>query len=360
MNIQSALAACRYEIARLVKSIVQLLSWLVIFALAASAYGLLRALHVFSIQTAVASGLIFLSVAAVFLFAKSRVPDRKSWIGVHASIVAVGIAAVCWVPQWSGYIVEITFLLFVITPRVLYQIAHRRTVAGYERAAAFYGRLVCLFHPSKQLRFNSSLLTARALGSTEEKVSALRALAVRATPEQFALLNCLIPLAQDDWDGVLAQLHSAGDTISALKWLEILTLGRLGRIDQMIITYASAQSILSASDLRLCRLYVLAFSGRVDAVRSLLSQQLRFVRPRNKAYWIFIASEAAGTRDEDARRLLESYVRAADETFRRAAQRYLNAGPTPWGVVLSAESRTTIAAIEKTLGKTKLDRGLRR
>jgi hypothetical protein len=352
MNIQPALAACRYEIARLVKSIVRLLSWVVIFALAASAYGLMQALHVFSIQTTVASGLLFLSVAAIFLLAKSRAPDRKSWIGVHASIVAIGTAAVCLVPQWSGYIVGITFLLFVITPRVLYQIAHRRTVGGYERAAAFYGRLVFLFHPSKQIRFSSSLLTARALGSIEKKVSALRALAVRATPEQFALLNCLIPFAQDDWDGVLGQLRSAGDTISALKWLEILTFGRLGRIDEMVMTYASAESILSASDVRICRLYVLAFSGRVDAVRSLLSQQLRFVRPRNKAYWIFIASEAAGTRDEDARRLLESCLRAADdETFCKAAQRRLNAEPTPGGVALSAESRTTIAAIEKTLGK---------
>jgi hypothetical protein len=100
------------------------------------------------------------------------------------------------------------------------------------------------------------------------------------------------------------------------------------------------------------RLYVLAFSGRADAVRSLLSRQLRFVRPRHKAYWIFIAGQTAETRDEDARRVLASYVRAAeDEAFRRIAQRHLDAGPMPDEADLSAASRATIAAIEKTLGK---------
>jgi hypothetical protein len=100
------------------------------------------------------------------------------------------------------------------------------------------------------------------------------------------------------------------------------------------------------------RLYVLAFGGRADAVRSLFSRQLRFVRPRHEASWIFIAGQTAETRDEDARRVLASYVRAAeDEAFRRIAQRHLDAGPMPDEADLSAASRATIAAIEKTLGK---------
>jgi hypothetical protein len=161
--------------------------------------------------------------------------------------------------------------------------------------------------------------------------------------------------------GVLAQIRSADDTMFALKWLEIRALGEIGRVDEMITTYASAESILSANDLAFCRLYVLAFSGRADAVRSHLSRKLRFVRPRSKAYWIFIAGQAAGTRDEDVRHTLASLVRAADaETFRRIAQRHLGAGPTPSGIALSMESLATIAAIEKTLAKAKRNSALSR
>ncbi len=70
------------------------------------------------------------------------------------------------------------------------------------------------------------------------------------------------------------------------------------------------------------------------------------------AYWMLVTSQAAGTHDEDARRVLESCLRASDdETFRKFAKRHMDAGLTPGGVTLSAESRATIAAIEKTLGR---------
>jgi hypothetical protein len=183
----------------------------------------------------------------------------------------------------------------------------------------------------------------------EKKIAAYRVLVPRSTPEQFVLLNCSIAADRDDWEGVLGELRSSGNRTD-LKWLEIRALGELGRLEEMLRTYASAEPILTTNDLRLCRLYVLAHSGRADSVRLLLSTQLRFVRARNKAYWIFIANTAAGGCGEEARLALAAYVGPdADETFRRIAQRHLDAAPTLCGATLSAESRGTIAAIETTL-----------
>ena len=244
------------------------------------------------VQTSVALVLMVISLLPLRSLAKSQAPDRNTWISVHVGIVAVGIAAVSWVPAWSAYMVGTIFALFVFTPNVLAWLAHRHAAAGYAQAAAFYGRLFSIFHPSKQVRFHSSFLAARAFESTERKVAAYRA-----------------------W-GVLGWLRSV-DNRAGLEWLEIRALGELGHIDEMITTDASAESGLSAGNLPFCRLYVLAFSGRADAVRSLLSRQLRFVRPRNKVYWIFVTGQAAGTPDRDARRVFASYVAAADdETFR--------------------------------------------
>jgi hypothetical protein len=350
MSIASALAACRSEILSFVKSVVRLLQWTVLIMILVLAASILRPpLDIFSVQTCVAFGLILFSLLAIGLLAGSQTPDRKTWVGVYAGIATVGVASVFWAPKWSGYIAGFPFVLFGLVPNVLFRLARRRAAAGYERAAAFYARLSCLFHPSAPVRFETSFLIARALGSIEEKIAAYRALVPRATPEQFVLLNCSIAADRDDWEGVLGQLRSSGNRTDP-KWLEIRALGELGRLEEMLRTYASAEPILTANDLRFCRLYVLAHSGRADSVRLLLSTQLRFVRARNKAYWIFIANTAAGGYGEEARLALASHVGPdADETFRRIAQRHLDAAPTLCGATLSAESRGTIAAIETTL-----------
>ena len=355
MTIKSALAACRSEVVSLLKSIVRLLTWSALICVAVFAVLVMRTVfHVTGVEPSVAFGLMFLSLLVIFLLAKGQAPDRITWIGVYAGIVVVGIVAVSCVPQWSGHIVATTLALYVLTPNILLRLALRRAIAGYDRAAAFYARQARLFHPSRQVRFNAAFLTARALGSIEKSVAGYSELALHATPEELALLNCWIPRIQGDWEGMLGQIRGATGAMSTVKPLEILALGELGRIDEMITIYAAAESVLPASSLPVCRLYVLAFGGRLDSVRSLLSGQLRFVRSRNKAYWIFIASQAAGTHDEDARHVLASYMHAIDdETFHRSAQRHLGAGPTPRGVVLSMESRMVMDAIEKMLAKTR-------
>jgi hypothetical protein len=350
MNIRSALAACRSELVFLVESIVRLLLWSILIAIGVLTVFVLfppagvmpgqtaRSPQISAVQTWMLFAMMFVSFVSIRSLTKSRNPERKTWIGIHTGIVAVGAVTFPWLPQWSGLMMAAILVLLVFMPNVLGLVAHRRASAGHTQAAAFYARLIGLFHPSRQVRFQSSFLRAQALGSTEEKIAAYRSLAAYATPEQFALLNFYIAMAQDDWEGVLGQIRSAGEATSALKWLEIRALGELGRVEEMVMTYVWAESDLSASNRLFCRLYVLAFSGHFDGVRSLLSRQLRFLRSRNKAYWIFIASQAAGMPDDDARRTLASYVDAADdETFRRAAQRHLAEAPAADRGVLSLE-----------------------
>jgi hypothetical protein len=157
-------------------------------------------------------------------------------------------------------------------------------------------------------------------------------------------------LAYGDWEGVLERIRSVDEPLPAMKWLEVRALGELGRIDDMVKTYASLRPDLPPIDLQICRLFLLAFGGRIDGVRALLRRQLGFLRPRSKAYWVFVAGEAAGTPDDDARRILASYAREAeDETFRVNAQRHLDEAPMLAKVAFSTESLAAIAAIEERL-----------
>lgn len=291
---------------------------------------------------------MFVSGLAMSVLVQIRppIPGRASWIGVHAGIFTLACAGWIWWPQQAGVIAG-AVLLVALTSSVLGWIANRRALAGYTEAAAFYCRLACVLHPSRTMRFQSSFLNAQALGEIEKKIAAYRALALRARPEQFSMLNLCIPLACGDWEGVLGQIRSADDMLQTMKLLEIRALGELGRVDDMVETYASAGAQLSPIDFQFCRLYLLAFGGRIDGVRALLDRRLRSLRARNKAYWLFIASKTAGAPDEDTRRALASCAHGAeDETFRVNARRHLDA-PAPGKVALSAESLATIAAIEE-------------
>ena len=270
---------------------------------------------------------MFFSMVTIASLEKRQIAGRQSWIGVHSGVLAIGFISTPLLPQWCGLITASAYALLVLTPNVLNGFALRRLEAGRWRAAASYGRVVRVFHPSERARFQSSFLSAQALESIEQKVAAYQSLAPRATPEEFANLNRSILIAQDDWMGVLAQVRSAGDAKQMVR-LEIRALGELGRVEEMAMTYAMAvaESVVNFGDVFFCRLFVLAFTGRVDAVHSLLSRQLRSLSSERKAYWTFIACQAAGAHDEEARRHLQSAADAADdETFRRAARRHLDA-----------------------------------
>jgi hypothetical protein len=330
MNLESVIAVSRSELSLLARSIVRLLQWGAIIAIGAAVVQVARSPQISVAQICMLLATICLSSLGILILvaAKTRTADQKTWIGIHAGLVTVAAVAFIWSPQWSGFISMAFFVPLVLAPGTLRLIASRRAAGGDLKAAAFYASLMFLLHPSKQIRFWSSYLNARALASTEEKIAAYRSLAIRATTEQFALLNCEIAIAVDDWEGVLGQIRSGSTAMPFLKPLEIRALGELRRMEDMVMTYVRAETSLSRLDLLFCRLFVLSFIGDVDDVRSLLARQLRFLSPKQKAYWLFVAVEAAGIDDDVVRRTLISCADATDdETFRRAAQRHLAAPP---------------------------------
>jgi hypothetical protein len=134
----------------------------------------------FWLLTAVLSGSGF---AIGWLARSPQIPDRASWSGVHAGILAIALAALIWAPE-AGFVAGAALLL-TWTPWTLRGIAYRRARAGYTGAAAFYLRLACILHPSSNIRFQSAVWDAYALGQIEKKVVAYRALALRAPPKQL-------------------------------------------------------------------------------------------------------------------------------------------------------------------------------
>ena len=303
-----------------------------------------------SAQVAVALALMLASSLVIFSMRRVPILGRERWVAVNVGIVFAGIVAIFLAPQWSGYIVAAGFAVFTVTPSLLGRLALRLAEAGYSKAAAVCARVIGLLHLSRRLRFQWFVASARLLPRIADQVAMYREWDAHPTAEETAALNCWISFAWGDWENLLEQARSAPEA-SDLQWCAIRALGELGRIDEVIATYASAESVMSPESLLAARVTVLAFSGRTDTVLSLLSRKPQFFDPRTNAYWIFVAQAASGSRDEGAWRSLAGYAYAADEdeAFRKRAQHHLDAGPGQAKAVLSFESLAIVAAIEKSL-----------
>src|SRR5215472_8890448 len=191
-----------------------------------------RIRHTAPVQTFTTLMVIWLSFRMIN---KSERPGQTSWIAVNATVLAIGLGVLVLLPDWSGVIAAAAFVPFVATPYGFGLLAQRAADADRRRRAAFYSRLASCFHPSQSMRFSAAFMRAYALGSIEKKVAAFGALARTATPEQSRLLDIWTALVRNDWSSVLAR--AGGDAES--QWVEILALGQLGRLDEMVSAYAS-------------------------------------------------------------------------------------------------------------------------
>jgi len=287
------------------------------------------------------------ALLTIMSVARWKGPDRSSWIAVGVFIVALGAATIYWLPGWSGMITATAYALLILVPAIAGRRAQEQLAAGRVRQAAGAMRLASWFHPSRLLRFYARFFAAQALGPIDAKVAAYAALERTATPEQAVMLGQWTAIARDDWTSVLDQVHAA----SRSPVLEIRALGELGRIDETIAICAALPRRFDRTALVHCRLYALAFGGRREVVAALLRGRLKHVADRSKAYWSFVAAQAAGAGDDAGlRRALADCARAGDdESFRRAAERHLAAPARSAAVALSPGSLATIARIEAAL-----------
>jgi hypothetical protein len=298
-------------------------------------------------ETFAAVAVMMFSLLAISWLAISKGPERTGAIAICALIVAIGAAALWLLPQWSGLIAIGAAVVLMAVPYGLVTLSRRYALAGNRRAAAAYWRLASCFHPSKTMRFYGAILRARALTSADAELAAYASLKRNATSTPFvALLDALVALARNDWAGVLDHSRDA----PVLYGYEVRALGELGRVEDLISAFAALHPKPRGRELELYRLVVLAFAGRVDAVRTLLRQKARFLPPDRAAYWAFVAASAAGVAEGSRDALTRLAGDSDDESFRLAAQRHLAAALPAAPPALSPGATAVIAEIEAAVG----------
>jgi rhomboid protease GluP len=295
------------------------------------------------VQRAAAAALL---VPAALSCVWARRTANTGALVANMAVLAVGAVALYALPRWSGLVVAGAYAILVVWPIALFAVARRRAQMRRHDAAIFYGRLAYFFHPSRRLRAWVAYQQAELQGMVDAKVSALRAWLQVATSDEIAVIGVSLPEAEaeDDWERVLSCARA--DTAWNLKASEIRSLGELGRLDEMLQIFAAAGGAVAGLNLTMCRLYVLAFTGRQEAVGSLLAHELRGMAPDRKAYWGAIALRYSPAGAEAGRRALAAFAETTtDETARRAALRHLSGRKAD--APLSAASLAAIEAIKQ-------------
>lgn len=294
-----------------------------------------------TIESFAAVGVMVFSIVGIVSAARER--REKSAMVAHALVLAIGAVALWRLPDWSWLVTGGAFGLLIAAPWWLAAVSYRQGDAGdWPRAAAWW-RLATFLHPSRTMRLYAAVLRARTCKSLDAELAAYASLKRNATAGEAAVIDCSAAAVRDDWASVLGLARG----VPGWTMYEIRALGELGRVEEMIAVFAAMQPKPRRRDLDQIWLTVLAFAGRVDAVRVLLRGKLRFVRPEKAAYWSFIAADAAGVADESRRALAEHARESDDEAFRRAAQRHLAAPPARQ--TLSPAATAAIAQIEAAL-----------
>jgi membrane associated rhomboid family serine protease len=294
--------------------------------------------------------MLSLSALQIAIVLVHRATQAWPWLLVNALVLISGGLAMMYLPRWAAAISAAVFVPFVLAPAIFGYLAQRHMNMGRPRAAARFADWAAKLHPSAPNRFLARLYRALAANDHERTLANLEDMAASVPAEQRQLIKAVLAARRCDWPGVLA--CAAGPEIQpkGLKAIVVRALGETGSYETMISTYEADKADLIGYELLYCQLFLLAFAGRVGAVRRLIENQLVSTSSDIKTYWIGIAELNAtdGTTRSRAR-LLELSRSALTEQTRRASRRHVEAPEPRDPAPLSPEARAVVAAIERRL-----------
>lgn len=294
---------------------------------------------------------IIYCLALLMALAQNRFAQGRAWSVKCAVVLALAIAAY-W--QQSELLQELTsgvWVFLIALPAAAARVSARNVWRGRYRRAARYAQLAGLLHPFDGWRLQRQTIGANALaarGELDQAKAELRALLAdpRTPPRDRPAIRAQLLRIAGDWNG-LAEVCDEADARDPLPLLmsRLRALGETGRLHEMVALLAR-YPVGSGERYLVCRLFALAFCGRVAAVARLLP--LLPFDADGKEFRLATAEIAGGARDEGLLRL--AAIADSDDAIAAAAvkRRRAVALAQPQDR-LTAADQLTIAAIESGL-----------
>jgi hypothetical protein len=246
-------------------------------------------------------------------------------VGYGQSLVVLGGSlSLMFARDWAGSITAALFALLVVCPFALLaqtSVASRR---GQWTQAARLLRWAVLLHPTPWTRFGLVLSRARSADPQQGYRAALARIEATGTQKQVAFARLLLAQERRDWEALLSLSRAEKVEFSEAKPREIRALGELGRLEEMVYTYRSAERWLLLAKRHECLLFVCAFTGRLACVQHLLSRPRFAVDDEAKTFWLAATRLRADQKDKVARAMLQDLAETSLEArVRRSAAEQL-------------------------------------
>src|SRR5262245_23133526 len=277
-----------------------------------------------TIQSVLVVGMICLCGTIAVSMMRHGLLGRWGWIAANGVVVVGAVLALALARDWAGWLTGALFALLVVFPLALLDRARVAAQRGHwQKAARLHGWAV-LLHPSPWARMGLRLRRARSVDGPAGYEAALRRIEAAGSDRQKAFARLMLAQERRDWDGLLVLARAQDVDYAEAKPREVRALGELGRLDEMVQTYAAAENWLLAQLRQECRLFVFAFMGRTGAVQQVLDGPLSSLDDDAKAYWIAVARLGVDRHDRDGRAtLLRLAETGASDGVRRSAGQHL-------------------------------------
>ena len=295
--------------------------------------------------------LVFVGLSSLLSLLRFRVAPKLflGWILVSIGLFALSLALWLLQLEGAGFWALAAWGVLVLAPSLLQKEVARRITRDDHVNAKRFARVLAVLHPADGFREQPQFLSALgdiAAGRHAEAESALHRLSEDAheSTRRLALLQLL--RLREDWEGMLRLTGDRAETIQRdprLGLLQIRALGETGRFEEMFASYDALQPILerlSVHSVQTARLFVLAFSGRSEAVETLFQGGLAGYSARTASYWRALAARAAGE-EERARAIAAACPSPSDPQLRSCLERTMPAPLAP-----SAQLDQRLDAIE--------------
>lgn len=283
----------------------------------------------------------------------NRTHGAALWLAVNACVVAAGLLALTFAPEWSGTVVAALFVPLVAAPTLLALWSSKRSSKGDTRGAARLARLAAMLHPSRQARFGAELSAALAHDETNANIAALEALGARSPPGQRAAIAALIALERGEWQRIVEIAAQSPAPGMNLRALEIRALGELGRLEEMVQLYEASKTAMSGAELAMAQLFILAFTGHIAATDKSLDGVNAHLDADTKAYWRAVALGNDPARAGEGVAILERLSRSAGRLrVRTAANRQLGRASVFAAGSLSPQAKRIIETTARRTERT--------
>ncbi len=247
------------------------------------------------------------------------IPKNDGWITIGLFVISVTALLLVVNLSLSAGIGGILLTILLIIPQWgLHRINRLFEIKNYQKSRRLLSRLICL-HFTPYWQNYRQLLLALELADNGDRKKAIALL--NQNNNSLPIFHYYYQLFTyeivGDWQGCLQWFNYKIDkkilfSDALLLTYYIRTLGETGKINQLLQIFLTVQSILLKQKkyayISRIKLYALAFSGQILAIKKMFTNELSFYPKHLQAFWLVTAKTVTDKNNNNYKILLKQYL----------------------------------------------------